>query len=249
MTFLYQHKHELGSRYPTLRFALGLLALRAGSSPVVVETGTARAELEWRDGMSTLIFADYLDIHNGLLWSVDRDANALETARRMVGPRAHCVRLVQLDSVSFLRACSKIDLLYLDSLDYVWNYQALSQWHNLKEAMAAERGLHENSIIVIDDCDLPGGGKGGKTRAYLRLKGWQCVMNNYQSVWVRRRSKLPDTELDVNPISIYVHRLCVMSVITYACIHMLVESGVRCLRRPARVIKRLVKRWLRRQGA
>ena len=45
---------------------------------------------------------------------------------------------------------------------------------------AIENKLHQSSIILIDDCNLPGGGKGKKAINYLQSKGWQILISKYQ---------------------------------------------------------------------
>ena len=81
-----------------------------------------------------------------------------------------------------------IDLLYLDSYDYDKRDPEVikaSQEHHLNEVKAAESNLHDKSVILIDDCNLPGGGKGRLVIDYLLERGWQVVMSKYQVVLTR----------------------------------------------------------------
>ena len=60
----------LGKRADTMRFALE----RLPESPTIVETGCVRTADNWQgDGMSTVVFAEWVDAHHGQLWSVDID--------------------------------------------------------------------------------------------------------------------------------------------------------------------------------
>jgi hypothetical protein len=60
--------------------------------------------------------------------------------------------------------------------------------HHLKEIQAAYSCLKEDSIIMIDDCDLPGGGKGALVIEYLCARGWVPVMSKYQVILVKDNS-------------------------------------------------------------
>lgn len=72
-----------------------------------------------------------------------------------------------------------MDLVYLDALDYSSDpaSQKASREHHLAETKAIEHRLHTQSVILIDDCDLPGRGKGkGKlASAYVQQKGWNTI--------------------------------------------------------------------------
>ena len=59
------------------------------------------------------------------------------------------------------------------------------QQHCLNELNAIESKLQEDSIILIDDNQLPGGGKPRLSKEYLLDKGWTCLLDFQQTVWVR----------------------------------------------------------------
>lgn len=59
------------------------------------------------------------------------------------------------------------------------------QNHCLREFQAAEKNLHSRSILLVDDNNLPGGGKPGTLKPYLEEKGWTCLMDFQQSLWIR----------------------------------------------------------------
>lgn len=106
-----------------------------------------------------------------------------------------------------------IDLLYLDSLDYplaeiqseltaeerlrlsadeiaaaLPHHVLPPQEHCLAELLAARPLLGEQSIVLIDDNDLPGGGKSRLAKRFLRSDGWVCLLDLRQTLWVRSSS-------------------------------------------------------------
>ena len=194
---------RLGKRAGTMLFALEW----AGEDATIMETGCVRSTDGWLgDGMSTVVFAEWTRDHGGDLWSVDNDPAHVATAT-MLAPRA---RVVLGDSVAFLRVFDGlIDLLYLDSLDYPHGAlldlhgEALSgmsedeivrlhgdlvlpsQEHCAAELVAAMPRLHRQSVVLIDDAALPGGGKARLARGVLLDAGWRCAMDAYQTAWVR----------------------------------------------------------------
>lgn len=60
-----------------------------------------------------------------------------------------------------------------------------SQEHQLKELKLALPFLHEKSVILLDDNELPGGGKTRLSREYLQELGWNEVLCNQQSLWIK----------------------------------------------------------------
>jgi len=62
-----------------------------------------------------------------------------------------------------------------------------SQEHCLNELKAAERSgmVKANTILMIDDNQLPGGGKSRLAKDYLASTGWTCLLDHQQTLWVR----------------------------------------------------------------
>jgi len=152
-----------------------------------VETGTARYGRAncTGDGCSTMIFADFLRRYPGELYSVDIDSDALMRAKKAVRFAKDRVHFIPSDSIAFLKEFSyPIDLLYLDSYDFNQANPEPSQYHHLKEIKAAQDKLHKNSIVMIDDCDLPHGGKGKLVIQYLIERGWKVIHNGYQVILI-----------------------------------------------------------------
>lgn len=184
--FLNKYRELLVHRAPTFLKALFLLHARTneiGRSPIIVETGCARIEDNWAgDGLSTLIWADYVNTFGGKFYSVDIDPKCIEFARSKI-VETDQVKLVCQDSLFFLKHFdNNIDLLYLDSMDFCTTGDPNPpQDHSLREAQVATPLLTSRSLILIDDCGLIHGGKGGKVVPYLVNEGvWAIAHYGYQ---------------------------------------------------------------------
>ena len=59
------------------------------------------------------------------------------------------------------------------------------QQHCLKEVQAVLPSIHENTVILIDDCKLAGGGKGRIARDWMSGMGWTLIYDSYQTLWIR----------------------------------------------------------------
>lgn len=188
---LLPRKYNFGKRGVTLRETLSLLTQR--NCRVLVETGVARNGLEKTkgDGASTVVFALWAKAYDATLHTVDIDGEAIATASATL-QRLRLEDRVELhtsDSVAFLENFEdQVDFLYLDSYDYHRSDTAIqqaSQEHHLKEFKAIESRLHEGTFVLIDDCDLPAGGKGKLVIEYMLARGWKMHMSNYQVLLVR----------------------------------------------------------------
>ena len=122
----------------------------------IVETGTARGKTKfffikkynWKDGMSTPMFAEYAKFIKGKLHTCDISAENIDNARKFTSNFSNYIKFYIQDSLIFLREFSlPIDLLYLDSLDG-HNPIAASN-HQLKEAQIAVKKLHDKSLILL----------------------------------------------------------------------------------------------------
>ncbi len=185
--YLYGKITESDRRYKTFFIALELCEKRHAC--VLVETGTARhGDTNFEgDGGSTLIFGQWAKDHNAKLFTVDINPEALERAQ-LAATNAKAdtaIHFVQSDSIEFLKNFQgTIDFLYLDSYNFELNNPRPSQLHHLAEIRAAYPHLHKESIIMIDDCDLPHGGKGKYVIQYLKNQGWKVVCSGYQVIMV-----------------------------------------------------------------
>lgn len=173
----------LHDRWPTFKIALNWLHRTKGL--VIVETGTLRRE-DSMDGGSTILFGDYCLTHEARLFTVDVDAGHLELSKRRTQEYAGVTTYVHGDSVEFLRGFTRpIHLLYLDSFDYDENDPAPAQRHALKEIEAALPKLTPRACVLIDDNRREGGGKGELVKGRLEAEGFACLLDLFQSVWVR----------------------------------------------------------------
>ena len=178
--------YNFGKRQKTFRRAIELLDERGATC--LIETGVARYGLRnsKSDGASTAVFGLWAKTNNASLYSVDISPESIAGAREAVEELGllEQVKLVTGDSVQFLENfADPVDFLYLDSYDYDKHDESIqmaSQEHHLKEFKAIEEQLGPNTVVLIDDCDLPGGGKGKTVIEYMTRKGWQVDTSAYQ---------------------------------------------------------------------
>ncbi len=175
------------ARYETFFSVLQLMKERKAKT--LVETGTSRYG-DWNcggDGCSTLIFGDWASENEAILYSIDCDDEALKNADNALSELAKdSVHFVQSDSIAFLKDFGKvIDFLYLDSCDYADWDPLPSQKHHLNELIAAYPWFSDETIVMIDDCCFPRGGKGKLVIQYLLERGWKIFQKGYQVILVK----------------------------------------------------------------
>lgn len=161
-------------RYASFELAKNLI--RDRNLYTWVETGTSRNGYSncIGDGCSTMVYSDFLVDLPGELFSVDIDENAINCAKSALKLSKDRIHFYTSDSITFLREFDRpIDFLYLDSYDFDFNNPTPSQEHHLKEIEAAYDKLHDHSVVMIDDCRLPHGGKGKLIIDYLVKRGWK----------------------------------------------------------------------------
>lgn len=182
------------ARYYTFQLCLNLLNQRT-KDPVIVETGCQRQEEDVGAGMSTSIFAEFVHRYGGRVIAIDIIRAHLDRAKQYVQKWSKAkVQFVEADSVYALANLPVLpDLLYLDSLDYPIGSQAgdvvrqeQAQQHCLNEFLAIEDRLPKSTILLIDDNQLPGGGKPKALKSYLLTKGWICLLDSQSSVWIQQ---------------------------------------------------------------
>jgi len=177
---------KTGHRMPTFNLALELIPPLGN----IVETGTMRIPENWiGDGFSTWIFAEFIKENSGQFWTCDIEPEPIEFAKQYLKDYS-TINYVVDDSVHFLKNFNRpIHLLYLDSLDFDISkpdQQKISQQHVFNEYEAAKDKLEHNSIILIDDCKLINGGKGGMLIPHLLDNGWKIKLDVYQTLLVRK---------------------------------------------------------------
>jgi hypothetical protein len=190
----YSEKYSGGNmRYFTFQLALNLL-IQTRDNPVIIETGCQRQAEDVGAGMSTSIFAEYIARYGGKLISVDIEEKHLLRASSYISKWVHIdAEFILNDSIAFLKEYhGPCDLLYLDSLDFPIGEVAgdvamrdAAQKHNLEEFKAAELWLPETAIVLLDDNALPFGGKPKLLKEYLMHRGYVCLLDLQQSLWVK----------------------------------------------------------------
>ena len=198
----------LDGRYSTMRAAINLFLQRGGKT--IVETGCQRQKNDWGAGNSTQIFCEILKNYGGHLYTVDISQDNLNLAKS-INEEHGVANFTCMDSVEYLKQFTKtIDLLYLDSWDYPaeqlpdWNGTAdypmehdeiITTFHDLidgcqqhcvQELEAASPRLHNESVILIDDNNFPGGGKARIAREWLFDNNWELILDEQQTLWSQR---------------------------------------------------------------
>ncbi len=166
--------------------------MKKTQAKTIVETGTSREGLRGAksNGAATIVFGKWAKENNAFVHSVDISEESVKNAQAEVD-RQNLQEFIQIyhsDSLAFLEDFDqKIDVLYLDSYDYSSDpeVQKKSQQHHLEEFKRVEDQLHDQSIVLIDDCDLPNGGKGKLVIAYMQDRGWKILVESYQVLLVR----------------------------------------------------------------
>ncbi|CAG9314441.1 unnamed protein product [Blepharisma stoltei] len=176
-------------RYITITLAMKLMIDRNVVN--IVETGTSRdGEANCLgDGCSTVIFGHFGYLTNRFLWSVDISQENVDHAIQGIQMFGENSKVITSDSIAFLESYPfPIDFLYLDSYDFDANNPNPSQEHHLKEIKASYKNLHQNTIVMIDDCRLPHGGKCKLVTEFLLSNGWKLIVNEYQQIFVHSSS-------------------------------------------------------------
>ncbi|MEO9513862.1 MAG: class I SAM-dependent methyltransferase [Flavobacteriaceae bacterium] len=183
-------KHDFRKRRDTFLKTMELMD-RSGAK-IIVETGTSREGLKGAksNGAATIVFGKWASQNDAFVHSVDISEESVKNAQEEVNHQdlQDFVEIHHSDSLVFLENFNKkVDLLYLDSYDYSSDIevQKKSQHHHLEEFKNIENQLQEHTIVLIDDCDLPNGGKGKLVIAYMLERGWKILMESYQVLLVR----------------------------------------------------------------
>ena len=174
MKFLEKYNNKKNIRFKLFKKTLEI-ALNRGLK-TIVETGTSRGKkkflffnkLNWKDGMSTLMFSEFAYFTKSELHSCDISEQNINNAKDFTRNYKDNVCFYVEDSVFFLKKFNKeIDLLYLDSFD--GHDVELASNHQLKEIKAGINKLKNNSLVLLDD-------KGAKTLYSAKF----LIKNNFK---------------------------------------------------------------------
>jgi len=156
MIFLNKYNNPVNIRFSMFKQTIEKCIER--NLKIFVETGTSRGKkkffffnkINWKDGMSTLIFAEFASFINGELHSCDISQKNVNNAKSFTNKYKDNVSFYVQDSILFLKYFKKkIDFLYLDSLD--GHDPIKSSQHQLLEIKNSIQKLHEKSLILLDD--------------------------------------------------------------------------------------------------
>lgn len=172
-------------RFATFKLAMDIM--RARGHQIVIETGTARRGDKScaTDGCSTVLFGKWTSSNLGMTFlSVDNDPLAIEAAVESTW-HFNSTQVILSDSVAFLKSYPQtIDFLYLDSMDFDNNNPRPAQELALREIVAAYPKLHEDSVVMVDDCGMAFGGKCTYVEVFLKELGWRTLLKSYQLIMV-----------------------------------------------------------------
>jgi len=182
---------------------------------IIIETGCLRKKDNFLDGQSTLLFDKYTLSRgeNSKVYTVDINPESTKTCKEVVSKN---VEITTNDSVRYLNNLSdnfkknqtKVSMFYLDSFDVDWRYPYPSAAHHLKELVAINKILNEDTLVVVDDSPAVGnltqnenesdqtwkvlsspsppptiGGKGFLVHEYASHVGAKLVFSHYQTAW------------------------------------------------------------------
>ena len=189
MSFLEKYDKKFASklaiRSKTFRKIFKEIEKKNKKSYLIVETGCIRTTDGYAgDGMSTILFDEFVNFHDGKVVSVDTNEEHCILAQSMTSDKTtvHCS-----DSIDFLSnytLSNKIDLLYLDSFDIDFNNPHKSAQHHMNEFNAIENKLEKGTIIIVDDHKNDQSGKGMYIAKHMKNIGYERFIDDYQIGWI-----------------------------------------------------------------
>jgi predicted O-methyltransferase YrrM len=195
--FFWKYDFKLAP-YRDKTFYAALKIAHFRKSKIFVETGTTRKiEIDHHgDGASTVIFADFCNTFcpDGHIWTCDIEEKNIEICKEVTKEYQERIDYVVDDSLNFLSNFDKpIDFLYLDSFDASNGLDEEASQHNLEEVKIVLEKLHDNSIILIDDCNVGTSisqikGKGIYSVPFLIDNGWRLLNDSGgQAIFIKAK--------------------------------------------------------------
>tara|TARA_Y100000768_G_scaffold369284_1_gene334028 strand:- start:2597 stop:3163 length:567 start_codon:yes stop_codon:yes gene_type:complete len=183
MKFLEKYDNKKNIRFFSFKETLKICLNRNFKN--IVETGTSRGKIKffffrkynWKDGMSTIMFAEYAKFMNGKLHTCDISKKNITNAKKFTSNFRNYVNYYIDDSVNFLINFKEtIDLLYLDSFD--GHNKDRASKHQLEEAKASIDKLCPKALILLDD-------KGAKTNLsidFYKNNGFKTILETENQI-------------------------------------------------------------------
>ena len=186
--FQRKYMQNSSSRFWTFQIALNIFLQKEGK--LILETGCQRLKNDWGGGCSTLLFGDFCSYFNKKLITVDLSPDNIDLAKKETSAYSTVIEYNVSDSLTFLRSYKgeAIDLLYLDSFDACLEDESLTkkaQEHQLQEMQLALPLLAPEAVVLLDDNNLPFGGKTVLTKVFLLSQGFRLIMDYQQSLFYK----------------------------------------------------------------
>lgn len=177
-------------RFATMYGALKLLNSYKHKDPIIVEIGTMR-DANKGGGHSTYKFGEYCSRFGGKLYTVDILEQAIDFSISKTTNYQPWIEYIVSDSTKFLKNFDKkIDLLYLDGFDSTPGKEKVASKKQLEEIKYAAPKLADDCIVLLDDTELPMGGKASLSSKYLIKNGFKLKIDGYQQVYVRENDNI-----------------------------------------------------------
>jgi len=201
--FLKKYYNLLAHRKDTFKKMFEYLESLKKEEYLIVETGICRTDNNFSgDGMSSLMFDEFINYHNGRFITIDINKENVNFAKTKLSKKAEIINedsVVALENISRSNKLVGVDLLYLDSFDVDWKNPHLSALHHLKEMVSAKEMIKDHTLIVVDD-NRKNSGKGMYVSDYMSNLNKEKYFDEYQIGWIFKNKKdlLQDFEWGVS---------------------------------------------------
>lgn len=182
--FLYP---RLGKRAES--FALLFEHLKAFKNPLIIETGCLRVPNNWEgDGQSTFQYDWFARDYNGQVITIDINQDSIDSARKACSGVTNTILNDSVETLNMLskNLCRPASLIYLDSFDLDLSNPMPSAIHHVMELMAAQGLIGLDTLICVDDFDVPPLGAGGKgliVDQFMHSIRAEVIYSGYQKIW------------------------------------------------------------------
>jgi hypothetical protein len=191
--FMTKYYPLLNARAETFKLMFEYLESLNKQKYNILETGCCRLANNFDgDGMSTVIFDEFINFYDGLFCTVDINQDNINFAKSQISDKSVTVCD---DSVFYINKLSKVvnpfdgkqlkvDLLYLDSFDIDDSNPHPSAFHHFKEFLAAQPIIGPGTLVVVDDHKNDSLGKGMYLLEYMNDLNHPTYFKQYQISWL-----------------------------------------------------------------